>query len=78
MNPITGRLEEAAIQNKFANLTPEQKEYEAHKLAEIFSKMSSGALRPMAIDKNGKLTPVDQMAHETVLDKEGEEETDED
>ena len=114
MNPITGRLEESAIKDKFANLSPEQKEYEAHHLANIFSKMSSGALRPMAIDKEwlrnlplaffelanhdkhssialhilvfelvnsnfakqvfrtllkeGKLTPVDQMAHQTVLD----------
>ena len=78
MNSITGRLEEAAIKDKFANLSPEQKEYEAHQLANIFSKMSSGALRPMAIDKDGKLTPVDEMAHKTDLPKDNSKSSDSD
>jgi len=76
MNPITGRVEEGAVKDKFANLSQEQKEYEADKLANIFSKMSTGALRPMAIDKNGKLTPVDQMAHETILPTDDKDDSD--
>ena len=59
-NPITGRVEETALKDKFANLTQEQKEREAVDLANIFSKMSNGALRPMAIDKDGKLKPVEE------------------
>jgi len=66
-NPITGRVEETALKDKFANLTQEQKEREAVDLANIFSKMSNGALRPMAIDKDGKLKPVEMVAHETEL-----------
>lgn len=48
------------MKDKFANLTQEQKEREAVDLANIFSKMSNGALRPMAIDKDGKLKPVEE------------------
>lgn len=68
-NPTTGRLEPQKP-NIFEGLSNEEKEWEAHKFANIFAKLSNSALKPMAIGPDGKMTPVDKLVHQTNLPEE--------
>uniref|UniRef100_A0A8C7ZFK7 Synembryn n=1 Tax=Oryzias sinensis TaxID=183150 RepID=A0A8C7ZFK7_9TELE len=60
INPITGHIEEP-MPNPIEEMTEEQKEYEAEKLANMFVKLSSNnVIRPMGVRPDGTLAPLEE------------------
>ncbi|CAJ1056958.1 synembryn-B isoform X2 [Xyrichtys novacula] len=60
INPITGHVEEP-MQNPIEEMTEEQKEYEAEKLANMFDKLSrQNVIRPMGVRPDGTLAPLEE------------------
>uniref|UniRef100_A0A3Q2P424 Synembryn n=1 Tax=Fundulus heteroclitus TaxID=8078 RepID=A0A3Q2P424_FUNHE len=60
INPITGHVEEP-IPNPIEEMTEEQKEYEAEKLANMFDKLSrQNVIRPMGVRPDGTLAPLEE------------------
>uniref|UniRef100_A0A3Q2CJ90 Synembryn n=1 Tax=Cyprinodon variegatus TaxID=28743 RepID=A0A3Q2CJ90_CYPVA len=60
INPITGHVEEP-MPNPIEEMTEEQKEYEAEKLASMFDKLSrQNVIRPMGVRPDGTLAPLEE------------------
>uniref|UniRef100_A0A1A8N3H8 Synembryn n=1 Tax=Nothobranchius pienaari TaxID=704102 RepID=A0A1A8N3H8_9TELE len=60
INPITGHVEEP-MPNPIEDMTEEQKEYEAEKLASMFDKLSrQNLIRPMGVRPDGTLAPLEE------------------
>ncbi|KAK2842118.1 hypothetical protein Q5P01_012318 [Channa striata] len=60
INPITGHVEEP-MPNPIEDMTDEQKEYEAEKLANMFDKLSrQNVIRPMGVRPDGTLAPLEE------------------
>ncbi|KAM9753773.1 chaperone Ric-8B isoform 1-T1 [Menidia menidia] len=60
INPITGHVEEP-MPNPIEEMTEEQKEYEAEKLANMFDKLSrQNVIRPMGVRPDGTLAPLEE------------------
>ncbi|GAA6101855.1 synembryn-B isoform X1 [Tachysurus ichikawai] len=60
INPITGHIEEP-MPNPIDDMTEEQKEYEAQKLANMIGELSRQQLiRPMGVRKDGTLAPLEE------------------
>nr|XP_046249012.1 synembryn-B isoform X2 [Scatophagus argus] len=60
INPITGHVEEP-MPNPIEEMTEEQKEYEAEKLANMFDKLSrQHVIRPMGVRPDGTLAPLEE------------------
>ncbi|XP_063335973.1 synembryn-B isoform X1 [Pelmatolapia mariae] len=60
INPITGHVEEP-MPNPVEEMTEEQKEYEAEKLANMFDKLSrQHVIRPMGVKPDGTLAPLEE------------------
>ncbi|XP_061780555.1 chaperone Ric-8B [Nerophis lumbriciformis] len=60
INPITGHVEEP-MPNPMEEMTEEQKEYEAEKLATLLNKLSGQRLiRPMGVKRDGTLAPLEE------------------
>uniref|UniRef100_W5LLM0 Synembryn n=1 Tax=Astyanax mexicanus TaxID=7994 RepID=W5LLM0_ASTMX len=60
INPITGHIEEP-MPNPIEDMTEEQKEYEAQKLANMIGELSRQQLiRPMGVRKDGSLAPLEE------------------
>ncbi|KAM6937838.1 chaperone Ric-8B isoform 1-T1 [Xenentodon cancila] len=60
INPITGHVEEP-MPNPLEEMTEEQKEYEAEKLANMFDKLSrQNVIRPMGVRPDGTLAPLEE------------------
>ncbi|XP_030587861.1 chaperone Ric-8B isoform X1 [Archocentrus centrarchus] len=73
INPITGHVEKP-LPNPIEEMTEEQKEYEAEKLANMFDKLSrQQMIRPMGVKSDGTLAP-----HEETLCCPPEENSDSD
>ncbi|XP_076841203.1 chaperone Ric-8B isoform X2 [Brachyhypopomus gauderio] len=63
INPITGHIEEP-MPNPIEDMTEEQKEYEAQKLANMIGELSRQQLiRPMGVRKDGSLAPLEEAVH---------------
>ncbi|MCJ8733236.1 hypothetical protein PDJAM_G00220930 [Pangasius djambal] len=63
INPITGHIEEP-MPNPIEDMTEEQKEYEAQKLANMIGELSRQQLiRPMGVRKDGSLAPLEAAIH---------------
>ncbi|XP_069480009.1 synembryn-A [Ambystoma mexicanum] len=63
INPVTGRVEEKPP-NPLDGMTEEQKEDEAMKLVDMFTKLSrQQVIQPMAVGPDGKLTSLDGVMH---------------
>lgn len=63
INPVTGRVEEKPP-NPLDGMTEEQKEDEAMKLVDMFTKLSRQCvIQPMAVGPDGKLTPLNEVMH---------------
>ncbi|XP_061750229.1 synembryn-B [Nerophis ophidion] len=63
INPITGHVEEP-MPNPMDEMTEEQKEYEAQKLATLLNKLSGQRLiRPMGVKRDGTLAPLEETLH---------------
>lgn len=71
-NPTTGRIEPQKL-DMFAGLSEEQREWEAHKIANLFCKLGDSGLQPMAVDANGKFKPVRELAAQVNLPSEHSE-----
>uniref|UniRef100_A0A3Q0RA37 Synembryn n=1 Tax=Amphilophus citrinellus TaxID=61819 RepID=A0A3Q0RA37_AMPCI len=60
INPITGHVEKP-LPNPIEEMTEEQKEYEAEKLANMFDKLSrQQMIRPMGVKSDGTLAPLEE------------------
>lgn len=60
INPITGHVEEP-MPNPIEEMTEEQKEYEAQKLANMFDRLSrQNVIRPMGVRPDGTLAPLEE------------------
>ncbi|XP_056907570.1 synembryn-B isoform X1 [Takifugu flavidus] len=60
INPITGHIEEP-MPNPIEEMTEDQKEYEAEKLANMFDKLSrQNVIRPMSVRPDGTLAPLEE------------------
>ncbi|XP_026167247.1 chaperone Ric-8B [Mastacembelus armatus] len=60
INPITGHVEEP-MPNPIEEMTEEQKEYEAEKLANMFDKLSrQNVIRPLGVRPDGTLAPLEE------------------
>ncbi|KAK1785112.1 hypothetical protein P4O66_018207, partial [Electrophorus voltai] len=63
INPITGHIEEP-MPNPVEDMTEEQKEFEAQKLANMIGELSRQQLiRPMGVRKDGSLAPLEEAIH---------------
>nr|XP_055049835.1 synembryn-A [Misgurnus anguillicaudatus] len=73
INPVTGRVEEEQP-DPMEGMTEEEKEAEAHRLINMFNKLSRDKIiQPMGVTTDGKLAPLcGQMRHSTVEDEEEE------
>nr|XP_014340978.1 PREDICTED: synembryn-B isoform X2 [Latimeria chalumnae] len=64
INPITGHIEEP-MPNPFDEMTEEQKEYEAMKLANMFEKLSKEQIiKPMGVKPDGTIAPLEETVHQ--------------
>ncbi|XP_028815010.1 chaperone Ric-8B [Denticeps clupeoides] len=65
INPITGHVEEPM---PFEEMTEEQKEYEAQKLANMFDQLTRQQLiKPMGVRKDGTLVPLEKTVGECTI-----------
>ncbi|XP_034540940.1 synembryn-B isoform X2 [Notolabrus celidotus] len=71
INPITGHVEEP-MPNPIEEMTEEQKEYEAQKLANMFDKLSrQNVIRPMGVRPDGTLAPLEETLCDAPVDDSG-------
>ncbi|XP_074533676.1 chaperone Ric-8B isoform X2 [Halichoeres trimaculatus] len=71
INPITGHVEEP-MPNPIEEMTEEQKEYEAQKLANMFDKLSrQNVIRPMGVRPDGTLAPLEETLCDPPVDDSG-------
>lgn len=71
INPITGHVEEP-MPNPIEEMTEEQKEYEAQKLANMFDKLSrQNVIRPMGVRPDGTLAPLEETLCSPPVDDSG-------
>ncbi|XP_028264334.1 chaperone Ric-8B isoform X2 [Parambassis ranga] len=70
-NPITGHVEEP-MPNPIEEMTEEQKEYEAEKLANMFDKLTrQNVIRPMGVRPDGTLAPLEETLRDPREDNSG-------
>ncbi|XP_072566338.1 chaperone Ric-8B isoform X1 [Paramormyrops kingsleyae] len=68
INPITGHIEEP-MPNPVEDMTEEQKEYEAEKLASMFDQLSRQELiKPMGVRRDGTLAPLEETVSKCTVD----------
>ncbi|XP_018610426.1 chaperone Ric-8B isoform X2 [Scleropages formosus] len=70
INPITGHVEEP-MPNSIEEMTEEQKEYEAEKLANMFDQLSrQQVIRPMGVRPDGTLAPLEETISQCTVESE--------
>lgn len=69
INPVTGRIEPERT-DPMEGMTEEQKEFHAHELAEMITRMSrEGVIQPMAVGEDGNLVPLEERMAAAVLEE---------